>query len=242
MRRFVAGCRHDAALAGSADGDRLAAKIRIVPLLDGCIEGVHVDVDDLALAARGSCLVVIVLVGHVVWPGRIFLDAAGDDPERPVRKRPLQLQGLVRRGRHPGLDFVRRRQDHRHRLGVDGADLGVRLRREERVEVVGRLAFLDLPDGRPVGPDAGEAGEGTGLIEREPDVAALGLVELAEGVERHHAAVFGSQPSRPVFALHVADVGRAAVRLHPQQFLEIDGLALGLQLFGSFLGGVHQRL
>jgi hypothetical protein len=25
----------------------------------------------------------------------IFLDAAGDDPERPVRHRPLQLQGLV---------------------------------------------------------------------------------------------------------------------------------------------------
>ena len=78
-------------------------------------------------------------------PGRVFLDAAGDDPERPVRKRPLQLQGLVRRGRHPGLDFVRRRQDHRHRLRVDGADLGVRLRREEREDVVGGLALLDLP-------------------------------------------------------------------------------------------------
>ena len=64
-----------------------------------------------------------------------------------------------------------------------GADLGVRLRREERVEVVDRLAFLDLPNGRPVRPDAGEAGEGTGLIEREPDVAAVGLVELAERIE-----------------------------------------------------------
>ena len=41
-------------------------------------------------------------------------------------------------------------------------------------------------------------------IDREPDVAALGLVELAKGVERHHAAVFGSQPSRPVFALLVS--------------------------------------
>jgi hypothetical protein len=46
---------------------------------------------------------------------------------------------------------------------VDGGDFGVRLRREERVEVVSRLAFLDLPDRRPVGPDAGEAGEGIGL-------------------------------------------------------------------------------
>lgn len=123
---------------------------------------------------------------------------------------------------------------------MDGADLGVRLRREERVEIIGRLTFLDLPDRRPVGPDAGEAGEGPGLVEREPDVAALGLVELAERVERHHAAVFGSQPSRPVFALHVADVGRAAVRLQPQQLLEIHCLAFGLQPFPSFRGGVHQ--
>jgi hypothetical protein len=44
-----------------------------------------------------------------------------------------------------------------------------------------------LPDGRPVGPDAGEAGEGTSLVKREPDVAALGFVELTEAVERHNA-------------------------------------------------------
>lgn len=124
--------------------------------------------------------------------GRVFFDAAGDDFERVVWKRPLQLQGFVQGGRHPGLDFFRHRQDYRHRLGVDGTNLGIRLCREERVKVVSRLAFLDLPDRRPVGPDAGEAGEGTGLIEREPDVAALGLVELAERVERHHTAVFGS--------------------------------------------------
>ena len=41
---LVARGRHDAALAGSADGDRLAAKVGIVPLFHGCIEGVHVDV------------------------------------------------------------------------------------------------------------------------------------------------------------------------------------------------------
>ena len=43
---FVARRRHDAPLAGSADGDRLAAEIRIVPLLDRRVEGVHVDVDN----------------------------------------------------------------------------------------------------------------------------------------------------------------------------------------------------
>ena len=47
---FVARRRDNATLAGSADGDRLAAELRIVPLLDGCVEGVHVDVDDLPLA------------------------------------------------------------------------------------------------------------------------------------------------------------------------------------------------
>jgi hypothetical protein len=88
----------------------------------------------------------------------IFLYAPRDDPQRTVRQRPLQPQGLVRRRRHPGLDLFRRREDDRHRLRVDGTDLGVRLRRQKRVEVVGGLAFLDLPDRRPAGPDAGEAG------------------------------------------------------------------------------------
>src|SRR4051812_37322298 len=99
---------------------------------------------------------------------------------------------------------------------MDGANFGVRLRREERVEVVGSLTFLDLPDRCPVGPDAGETGERAGLVEREPDVAALGLVEFAEAVERHDAAMLRTQPPRPVLAFDVADVGRAAVRLHPK--------------------------
>ena len=67
---------------------------------------------------------------------------------------------------------------------MDGADFGVRFRREECVEVVGRLAFLDLPDGGPVGPDAGEAGEGTGLIERDqisPPSALLNSLKELNG-------------------------------------------------------------
>jgi hypothetical protein len=56
---------------------------------------------------------------------------------------------------------------------VNGADLGFRLRGQKRIEIVRGLAFLDLPDRSPVGPDAGEAGERTGSIEREPNVAAL---------------------------------------------------------------------
>jgi hypothetical protein len=59
---FVACRRHDAPLAGSADGDRLATEIWIVALLDGCVEGVHIDVDDLPLAGRGDC--VFIFLGH----------------------------------------------------------------------------------------------------------------------------------------------------------------------------------
>jgi hypothetical protein len=43
-----------------------------------------------------------------------------------------------------------------------------------------------------------------------------------------------------VFALNVADVGRAAVRLHPWQFLEIDGFAFRSELCGTLLGCFHQ--
>lgn len=56
----------------------------------------------------------------------------------PVRKRPVQLEGLVWRRRYPGLDFVRRRQDHWHRLRMYG---GVWLRREKREDVVNVPAY-----------------------------------------------------------------------------------------------------
>ena len=49
---LVARGRHDPALARAADRDRLAAKLRIVPLLDGCVERIHVDVDNLAPSRR----------------------------------------------------------------------------------------------------------------------------------------------------------------------------------------------
>ena len=46
----LVACRcHHSAFARSADGDRLAAKLRIIALLDGRIEGIHVDVDGLSL-------------------------------------------------------------------------------------------------------------------------------------------------------------------------------------------------
>jgi hypothetical protein len=46
--RLIARCRHHAALTRTADRDRLAAQIRIIALLDRRIEGIHIDMDDLA--------------------------------------------------------------------------------------------------------------------------------------------------------------------------------------------------
>ena len=48
---FVADSRIDAAFPRAADRDRLA-QLRIVALLDRCVEGIHVDVDDFARPAR----------------------------------------------------------------------------------------------------------------------------------------------------------------------------------------------
>src|SRR5215472_8632720 len=49
----LVACRRDhAALARSANRDRLAAQIRVIALFDGCVESIHVDMDDLARAAR----------------------------------------------------------------------------------------------------------------------------------------------------------------------------------------------
>ena len=68
------------------------------------------------------------------------------------------------------------------------------------------------------------------------------LLNSLKELNGNYAAVLDGEPSCPVFARHVADVGRAAIRLHPEQFLEVDRLTLRLKLFGSFLGGIHQRL
>lgn len=48
--RFIARCGNDASPFGMTYGDRLATKIWMIPLLHGCVERVHVDVDDLPLA------------------------------------------------------------------------------------------------------------------------------------------------------------------------------------------------
>jgi hypothetical protein len=52
LPRFVACGRDDAVLARSADRNRLRAQFRIVALFDGCIERIHIDMDDFARGDR----------------------------------------------------------------------------------------------------------------------------------------------------------------------------------------------
>ena len=92
-------------------------------------------------------------------------------------------------------------QDHRHRLGVDGATsaFGAVVRKPKRSAVTG--ALLDLPHRGPVRPDAGEEGERPALVEGEPDrrprAVRRGLV-LGKAGEGHEAAVLGPEPAPPV--------------------------------------------
>jgi hypothetical protein len=62
---------------------------------------------------------------------------------------------------------------------MDGADLGVRVRRLECVEVISRFAFLDFPDRRPVGPEAGEAARGPNQM--SPPSASLNSLNELNG-------------------------------------------------------------
>jgi hypothetical protein len=120
--------------------------------------------------------------------GRVLLFAARYDFERAIRKWTLQLLGHFPRRSHPRLDFGRRGQDDRHGLGVDGPHLGIGLGREEREQVRGDDALLDLADALPLGNrDPSEEGQGSAVIKGVPDIAALIAIELAERRLRENA-------------------------------------------------------
>lgn len=78
---------------------------------------------------------------------------------------------------------------------MNGANLGIRLGRQKAEQGVRGLTFLDLPHGSPIGSNSRDCGEWSAIVEREPDVATLGPVELTEGRERHDAAMFDANPT-----------------------------------------------
>src|SRR5882757_10173628 len=62
--------------------------------------------------------------------------AARDDLQRFVQQWPLQCLRLFPRRAQPGVALLRRRQDHRHRLGMDWLDDRVRRGGQETVDAV----------------------------------------------------------------------------------------------------------
>lgn len=57
---FIAGGCHDAVRFRATNGNGLAAQLGIAPLLDAGEEGIHVDMDDLALRVGSSVI-------RIVW-------------------------------------------------------------------------------------------------------------------------------------------------------------------------------
>ncbi len=86
-----------------------------------------------------------------------------------IWQRPLKPQPLLYGGIHPDIDLLRRPQDHRHGLRVDLANHGICVRCEEPEKVSCDLAFLQLPHRRPRGPKSHEKGQGSAIVQREPD-------------------------------------------------------------------------
>jgi hypothetical protein len=76
-------------------------------------------------------------------------------------------------------------------------DNGVRLSCQEGEEVVFRLALFDLANRFPARPDPSKESERSAFIEREPDVSAFCLVELAERRERDSPAALDGEPTAP---------------------------------------------
>ena len=92
----------------------------------------------------------------------IFLLTRGNNLERAVRQRPLQLAGLVPGRAHPGIALLFGSQNDRHRPGMHAAHLGIRPDGQKRKNVGGDLAFFCLPFSHGHPPAEGYADLETG--------------------------------------------------------------------------------
>ena len=89
--RLVARGGHHAPLGPMADGDRSAAKLGVVALFDRRIEGIHVDVDNLAQRHLSA----ITGLEQKREPGTI-ISAQAQAPTPPAISGRNHLEGLVR--------------------------------------------------------------------------------------------------------------------------------------------------
>lgn len=94
--------------------------------------------------------------------------------------------------------------------------------------------------------DAGEEHQRFRLVVSKPGIRDIAAFLFARGVrfgeagDRDETPVLDAEPSFPMRKIEVPDVGRAAIRLHADQFFKIVGLTLGLELLGSGFGRLLQ--
>src|SRR5271157_3435715 len=76
------------------------------------------------------------LLAYYSGGGPIFSLPFRDNPQRLLRQRPLQGERVRRLGPEPQIDFVRRRQNDRHRLFVNRRDDRVCFRGQKAEELM----------------------------------------------------------------------------------------------------------
>src|SRR5712672_113267 len=89
-----------------------------------------------------------------------FVRSPHDDLQSMIRQRSLERLCFIPWSAHPDIPLFIRRQDDRHRLGMDWLDNCIRRRREEAIDVMrtrDRLRFRAAVT-LELGPDAREAG------------------------------------------------------------------------------------
>jgi len=66
--RFIGSSTDDRTIGPPSDYYRLAAQLRVIPLFDGSIESVHIDMDDFA---DGHLATILFLVSTTGWAAKV---------------------------------------------------------------------------------------------------------------------------------------------------------------------------
>ena len=151
----------------------------------------------VAIPLTGEC------AGNVL--AEILLLAPEHNAKRAIRQRPLQCLRL-RPGRvQPSLPLGGLGQDHRHRLGMDRRDLGIRRRGQEPEEIGAHRPLLDLPHRGPCRPmppiDADEVNR---AVTRDADAGAEGVAKEAPERCRIHLARGHNELAVPTLGVGVS--------------------------------------
>ena len=135
---------------------------------------------------------------------------------------PLQFERLRRVGQEPQVDFCRRRQNDRHRLGMNWGDDGIRFcRRKPNNSCCPSTGALFLERRAKGVHRPANANKGRSLAEGEPlrRLGRLGVGVFAKRGRGHDAAVLLAEPAAPVRA---ADLSRHRCVAHPNRPLRAN--------------------